>query len=195
MEIILATNNKGKVREMKEIMEGAGIEVYSLKDKGIEIEVEEDGTTFEENAFKKANEVAKLSGIITVSDDSGLEVYALDMRPGIYSARYAGENATSRERNMKLLDEMKDVPDGERGARFVSAVAIVFPDGKSEIFRGEVEGEILREEKGDGGFGYDPLFFYKPFNKTLAEVSLEEKDKVSHRGKAFEKLKQYLLSL
>ena len=195
MEIILATNNKGKVREMKEIMEGTGIEVYSLKDKGVEIEVEEDGTTFEENALKKAKEVCEATGMIAVSDDSGLEVYALDMRPGIYSARYAGENATSQERNMKLLDEMKNVPDGERGARFVSAVAIVFPDGRSEIFRGEVEGEILREEKGDGGFGYDPLFFYKPFNKTLAEVPLEEKDKVSHRGVAFKKLKQYLLSL
>ena len=133
--------------------------------------------------------------MIAVSDDSGLEVYALDMRPGIYSARYAGENATSQERNMKLLDEMKDIPDDKRGARFVSAVAIVFPDGKSEIFRGEVEGEILREEKGDGGFGYDPLFFYKPFNKTLAEVPLEEKDKVSHRGVAFKKLKEYLLGL
>ena len=195
MEIILATNNKGKVREMKEIMEGTGIEVYSLKDKGVEIEVEEDGTTFEENALKKAKEVCEATGMIAVSDDSGLEVYALDMRPGIYSARYAGENATSQERNMKLLDEMKNVPEGERGARFVSAVAIVFPDGRSEIFRGEVEGEILREEKGDGGFGYDPLFFYKPFNKTLAEVPLEEKDKVSHRGVAFKKLKQYLLGL
>ena len=195
MEIILATNNKGKVREMKEIMEGTGIEVFSLKDKNIEIEVEEDGTTFEENALKKAKEVCEATGMIAVSDDSGLEVYALDMRPGIYSARYAGENATSQERNMKLLDEMKDVPEGERGARFVSAVAIVFPDGKSEIFRGEVEGEILREEKGEGGFGYDPLFFYKPFNKTLAEVPLEEKDKVSHRGVAFKKLKEYLLGL
>ncbi len=195
MEIILATNNKGKVREMKEIMEGTGIEVYSLKDKGVEIEVEEDGTTFEENALKKAKEVAEVTGMIAVSDDSGLEVYALNMRPGIYSARYAGENATSRERNIKLLNEMKNVPEGERGARFVSAVAIVFPNGKSEIFRGEVEGEILREERGEGGFGYDPLFFYKPFNKTLAEVSLEEKDKVSHRGKAFRKLKQYLLGL
>ena len=195
MEIILATNNKGKVREMKEIMEGTGIEVFSLKDKGVEIEVEEDGTTFEENALKKAKEVAEATGMIAVSDDSGLEVYALNMRPGIYSARYAGENATSQERNMKLLDEMKDVPDDKRGARFVSAVAIVFPNGKSEIFRGEVEGTILREEKGEGGFGYDPLFFYEPFNKTLAEVSLDEKDKVSHRGVAVKKLKEYLLSL
>ncbi len=193
MEIILATNNKSKVKEMKEIMKGTGIEVFSLKEKNVEIEVEENGTTFEENALKKAKEVAKATNMISVSDDSGLEVFALDMRPGIYSARYAGENATSHDRNMKLLDELKDKND--RRARFVSAVAIVFPDGKQAIFRGEVEGEILKEEKGSDGFGYDPLFFYKPLNKTFAEISLEEKDKISHRAKAFTKLKDYLVSL
>ena len=191
-EILLATNNQGKVKEMKSIMSDLGIDVYSLKDKGIDVDVEEDGKTFEENALKKAEEIAKISGMITVSDDSGLEVYALDLRPGIYSARYAGEGATSEMLCEKLLSEMESVPDSERGARFVSVVAIVYPDGQTLTLRGECEGRIIRESKGDGGFGYDPVFYVEDKSLTFAEMPLEEKNKISHRGKAFLKFKDHL---
>ncbi len=191
-EILLATNNQGKVKEMKSIMADLGINVYSLKDKGIDVDVVEDGKTFEENALKKAVEIAKISNMITVSDDSGLEVYALDLRPGIYSARYAGEGATSDMLCDKILSEMENVPDSERGARFVSVVAIVYPNGEKLTLRGECEGTILREKRGNGGFGYDPVFYIKDKGQTFAEMPLEEKNKISHRAKAFFKLKEHL---
>ncbi|MBQ2896867.1 MAG: XTP/dITP diphosphatase [Clostridia bacterium] len=191
-EILLATNNQGKVKEMKSIMSDLGINVYSLKDKGIDVEVEEDGKTFEENAVKKAEEIAKISGMITVSDDSGLEVYALDLRPGIYSARYAGEGATSEMLCNKLLDELKNVPHDKRGARFVSVVVVVYPDGTKLALRGECEGSITMEPKGSGGFGYDPVFYVDDYSMTFAEMPLEEKNKISHRAKAFFKLKDHL---
>lgn len=191
-EILLATNNQGKVKEMKAIMSDLGIEVYSLKDKGIDIEVEEDGNTFEENAIKKAKEIADASGMITVSDDSGLEVYALDLRPGIYSARYAGEGATSDMLCDKILSEMENVKDENRGARFVSVVAIVYPNGETLTLRGECEGTIIREKRGDGGFGYDPVFYIESMGQTFSEMPLEEKNKISHRAKAFAKLKEHL---
>lgn len=191
-EILLATNNQGKVKEMKAILADLGIDVFSLKDKGIDIDVEENGKTFEENAIKKANEIAKVSNMITVSDDSGLEVYALDLRPGIYSARYAGDGATSDMLCEKILNEMENVPDSERGARFVSVVAIVYPDGKTLTLRGECEGAIIHEKRGDGGFGYDPVFYIENKGQTFSEMPLEEKNKISHRAKAFAKLKEHL---
>jgi len=191
-EILLATNNPGKVVEMKSIMADLGIDVYSLKDKGISIDVEEDGNTFEENAIKKAAEIAKVANMITVSDDSGLEVYALDLRPGIYSARYAGEGATSEMLCKKLLSEMDNVSEDKRGARFVSVVAIVYPDGETFTIRGECEGEIIREMRGDGGFGYDPVFYIAEKGQTFSEMSLDEKNKISHRAKAFSGLKEHL---
>jgi len=191
-EILLATNNQGKVKEMKSIMKDLGIEVYSLKDKGIDVEVEEDGKTFEENALKKAEEIAKISNMITVSDDSGLEVYALDLKPGIYSARYAGEGATSQMLCQKLISEMQNIPVDERKARFVSVAAIVYPNGEKFTLRGECEGVILTEPKGDGGFGYDPVFYIEDKGLTFAQMTLEEKNKISHRAKAFEKLKEHI---
>ncbi len=192
-EILLATNNQGKVKEMKSILSDLGIDVYSLKDKGIDIDVEEDKKTFEENALKKAEEISKISGMITVSDDSGLEVYALDLRPGIYSARYAGEGATSDMLCEKLLSEMENVPDSERGARFVSVAAIVYPNGKKLTLRGECEGTIIKEKRGSGGFGYDPVFYIEEKGQTFSEMPLEEKNKISHRAKAFAKLKVHLI--
>ena len=191
-EILLATNNQGKVKEMKSILADLGIEVYSLKDKGIDIDVEEDGKTFEENAIKKAKEIASVADMITVSDDSGLEVYALDLRPGIYSARYAGEGATSDMLCDKLLSEMENVADSERGARFVSVVAIVYPDGETLTLRGECEGTIIHEKRGDGGFGYDPVFYIEEKGQTFSEMPMETKNKISHRAKAFAKLKEHL---
>ncbi len=190
MEILLATNNQGKIREMKEMMGEMGITVYSLKDKGIVCEVEEDGTTFEENAIKKASEISRLSGMITVSDDSGIEIYALDMRPGIYSARYAGENPTDEEMCAKVLEEMEGKTD--RRARYVSVVALVYPDGKTETFRGECYGTLTHKREGTEGFGYDPIFYYEDFGKTLGQVSLEQKNTISHRAKALNLLKEYL---
>ncbi len=191
-EILLATNNQGKVKEMKSILADLGIDVFSLKDKGIDIDVEEDGNTFEENAIKKAKEIAEVSGMITVSDDSGLEVYALGLRPGIYSARYAGEGATSDMLCEKILSEMENIPNDERGARFVSVVAIVYPDGETLTLRGECEGVIIHEKRGDGGFGYDPVFYIENKGQTFSEMPMEEKNKISHRAKAFFKLKEHL---
>ncbi len=187
MELIVATNNQGKVREFKNKLQN--FDVFSLKDKGIVIEVEEDGTTFEENAVKKARAVCDLTGKLTIADDSGLEVFALNNAPGIYSARYGGEGLSDEQRYVKLLDEMQDKTD--RGARFVSVIAICYPDGRDVTLRGECYGEILKAPMGDGGFGYDPVFYYPPFDKTFGDLTLEEKNKVSHRAKALEKLERF----
>lgn len=187
MEIIIATNNQGKVREFKAKLKG--YDVYSLKDKGIDIEVEEDGKTFEENAIKKARAVADLTGILTMADDSGLEVFALDNAPGIYSARYGGEGLDDKMRYEKLLDEMSDKTD--RAARFVSVIALCYPNGRDVTLRGECYGEITKEPHGEGGFGYDPVFFYAPLNQTFGEISLEDKNKISHRARALDKLEAY----
>lgn len=192
MDILLATNNNGKVKEMKEILSDLGINVFSLKDKNINADVVEDGTTFEENSMKKAKEIQKLSGMITVADDSGLEVDYLGGAPGVYSARYAGENATDKDKYTKLLSELDGVPENKRSARFVSVVSIAFPDGKSKSVRGECLGTITKEPIGTKGFGYDPVFFCTEINKTFGLASDEEKNSVSHRGKALHELKEYL---
>lgn len=194
MEILLATNNNGKVKEMKDILSDLGVSVYSLKDKNIDIYVVEDGETFEENSVKKAKEICKVSSMITVADDSGLVVDYLNGAPGVYSARYAGENATDEEKYMKLLSELKGVPKDERTARFVSVISIVYPNGECESLRGECEGLITEAPEGNGGFGYDPVFYCPEYNKTFGELSMEEKNKISHRAKALEKLKEYLKS-
>lgn len=193
MEIVIATNNKGKAKEIKDILKDLNAEIYSLKDKGIDIEIEETGETFEENAFIKAEEIFKLTNSIVVADDSGLEVDVLDGAPGVYSARYAGENATDKETYEKLLRVMEGVPYEKRTARFVSVVAVILPDGTKKSLRGECEGVIINEPKGEGGFGYDPVFLVPEYNKTFSELTLEEKNAVSHRGKAFNKLKDFLL--
>lgn len=197
--IILASNNLKKIKEIKEILKGFPFEVYSLKDMDIDIEVEEDGLAFEENAKKKAVEIHQYlvnkgeSNFIVLSDDSGLEVDCLNGEPGVYSARYAGEHGNDYKNNLKLLQEMKDFKGDERSARFVCVIAVVFEDGNVKTVRGEVEGYIIEEIKTEGGFGYDPLFFYKGFNKTFGEATPEEKNAISHRGNALKKLKDILI--
>ena len=192
MEILLATNNLGKVKEMKNILSDLGVEVFSLKDKGISIEVEEDGTTFEENSMKKACEVCKASNMICVADDSGLEVDYLNGAPGVYSARYGGEGISDTDRYKILLKELEQVEQEKRTARFVSVISIVYPDGEKYYVRGECEGYITTEAKGEGGFGYDPVFYSIDLNKTFGEATSDEKNKVSHRARALELLKRYL---
>lgn len=195
MKIILATKNKGKVADFEKLTENMNIEVISFLDEEINFpDVVEDGETFEENSVKKALEIAKYTGMITVSDDSGLCVEALDGAPGIYSARYSGENATDSKNIDKLLEEMKNIPQGERQAKFVSVVSIAKPDGTVQSFRGEVEGEIIFERKGTNGFGYNPVFFSYELQKTFGEATMEERVTVSHRARAFRELKEEVLN-
>ncbi len=188
MKIVLASRNRHKIDEIKRVLTECGlegIEILSLDDIGYEGEIEETGTTFEENAVIKA-QVASDMGYYSIADDSGLEVDALDGRPGVYSARFAGEPCNDKNNNNKLLNEMKDIPDDKRGAKFVSVIAFLEPNGRNggKIFRGECEGVILYEERGNGGFGYDPLFYIPSLDKTYAEITTEEKNAVSHRGKS-----------
>ncbi|MBE6547676.1 MAG: XTP/dITP diphosphatase [Ruminococcaceae bacterium] len=195
MKIVLASRNKKKKAELQALLAQyiEGIEILSLDDVGIYGEIEEDGNTFEENALIKAN-VAASSGYIGIGDDSGLEVDSLGGAPGIYSARYAGEHGDDNANNILLLKNLEDKEN--RTARFVCTIACVFPQKENRepiIVRGEVEGRIIDEYRGDGGFGYDPIFYYPPFDKTLAQISSEEKNAISHRGKAIHALAQKLI--
>lgn len=192
MDIVLATRNKKKVEEMRRILSGMDINILMLDDFPSCPEVEEDADTFEGNAVKKALAITKCTNKIAVADDSGLEVYALRGAPGIMSARYAGENADDVANIGKLLREMEDIPEEQRGARFVCCIALAYPNGKVEIFWGIAEGRIGREPRGRMGFGYDPVFYPAGYNKTFAEMSPEEKDTLSHRGKAIEGFKEYM---
>ncbi|QCX33083.1 XTP/dITP diphosphatase [Caloramator sp. E03] len=191
-KIIIASNNRHKVEEIKNILKDYNIEILSLKDAGIELEVEENGKTFEENAYIKAKAVVDLTGIAAIGDDSGLEVEALNGAPGIYSARFAGEQGNYKKNNEKLLHLMKDVPLEKRGARFVTVIALLTPEGDKIFARGEIKGIIGFEEKGCNGFGYDPLFIVPELNKTFAQLSSEEKNKISHRARALHDLKEKL---
>ncbi len=184
--IVLATRNQGKVREFKELVKGFPVKILSLSDFGPIPEVVEDGKTFEENAYKKASFTAKVLGLPAISDDSGLVVEALDGAPGVYSARYSGENATDRENAAKVLKEMKGKKN--RRAAFECVLSIAVPSGPALTYEGRCEGEILEEPRGENGFGYDPIFYYPAFNKTFAEITMEEKSSVSHRGRAFAEL-------
>lgn len=189
MLIIAATRNKHKIEEIKSIISEFGMDVISLEEAGLpEIEVVEDGETFEENSAKKASEILKLSGKASIADDSGLEVFSLNGAPGVYSARFAGENATDEENNEKLLRLLEDKSD--RSARFVSVISLAFPDGSIIAARGECTGRIIREPRGDGGFGYDPLFVPDGYEKTFAEMGGFEKNKISHRANALKKLRE-----
>ncbi len=187
MKIVFASGNAHKIREVSEILhacpESACLEILSLKDIGFTGEIEETGETFEENALIKARAVA-LRGYICFADDSGLEVDALGGAPGIYSARYTGVHGTDEDNNALLLKNLENVPDEKRTAHYTCAIACVFPDGEEFTVRDICEGVIIREAKGQGGFGYDPYFYVKEYNKTLAEVTAEEKHAISHRGKA-----------
>lgn len=186
--IILATNNKSKVKEISEMMSGNDITFVSLADAGINVEVEETGTTFEENALLKAREICKLSGKPTISDDSGLEIDALDGAPGIYSSRFMGEDTSYDIKNNALIEKLENVADPDRTARFRCCMALVLPDGREFVTEGAMEGIIAREPKGINGFGYDPILFIPEYNRTSAELSSEEKNNISHRGEALRKM-------
>lgn len=186
--IILATNNKSKVKEISEMMSGSDITFESLADAGINVEVEETGTTFEENALLKAREICKLSGKPTISDDSGLEIDALDGAPGIYSSRFMGEDTSYDIKNNALIEKLENVADPDRTARFRCCMALVLLDGREFVTEGAMEGIIAREPKGINGFGYDPILFIPEYNRTSAELSSEEKNNISHRGEALRKM-------
>lgn len=191
MRFLVATHNAKKLRELSRILEPLGIDAVTDRELGQPLtEVEETGTTFEENAYLKAASACRETGLPAIADDSGLAVDALDGAPGVYSARYAGENATDAERIAKLLRELDGVPVEKRTAQFVSVVCCVFPDGRTLSVRGECPGRIGFAPRGEGGFGYDPVF--EVGDRTYAELSAEEKDAISHRGNALRKLKTAL---
>ncbi len=180
--IVLATGNKNKVKELKKILKDFPVEIKCLQDYRSLPSVIEDGATFEDNAYKKASHYAKILGLPALADDSGLVVDALNGEPGVYSARYSGENATDWENCNKLLKEMDGVTD--RKARFKCVLSLATPSGPALTWEGSCEGEITLERRGESGFGYDPVFYYKPLEQTFSEISMEDKNRVSHRGKA-----------
>jgi XTP/dITP diphosphohydrolase len=190
--ILIASFNPGKARELTALLAKSGRPAATLKDLGLTTPYEETGRTYEENGLGKARHYAAIAGLVTIADDSGLEVDALGGAPGPLSARYGGEGLDDDGRNRALLAAMKGVPDEERGARYVAVAVIARPDGAARAFRGECAGRLLEAPRGSGGFGYDPLFFYPPYGATFAEVSDERKHAVSHRGAAFAKLAEWL---
>lgn len=200
-KIIIASNNSHKIEEIKNILIDLPFEIKSLKDENIDIDVVEDGSTFEENARKKADTIANYlkdrgeKEFIVMADDSGIEVDYLGGMPGIYSARYAGEHGNDKKNNEKLLKELSGVPKSKRKARFVCQIALIDENSNFISIRGDVEGIILEELSGEGGFGYDPLFLYEPLNKTFGELSSDEKNLISHRAIALKKLKSELKRL
>lgn len=183
-KFVIATKNKGKIKEIREMLKGLPFEVVSMTEEGITEDIEENGTTFEENALIKAREVMKVCDQIVMADDSGLEVDFLNGAPGIYSARFGGEGASDSDKNKKLLGLLENVPFEKRTARFVCAIAVVFPDKTELVVRGTCEGYIAFEPAGSNGFGYDPLFILPGFNKTMAQISSDEKNRISHRSNA-----------
>lgn len=190
MEILVATQNPGKVREIRKALKGLGLRIRSLHDFRDIPGMKEDGKSFTENALKKARFYSKIYGKLTISDDSGLEVDVLKGSPGVYSARFAGENASDRKNNQKLLHQMDGIPLSKRGARFKCSIAVVSPEGKETVVEGECRGRIGFKEVGKKGFGYDPLFILPGLGKTMAQLTLEEKNRISHRGKALRRLRK-----
>lgn len=195
MKIILATQNKGKIRELENLLADGDIQILSLQDIEGWQEVQEDGETFADNAALKARAAVERTGLIALADDSGLEVDALGGRPGVYSARFAGEPKDDRRNNNKLLQLLQGVPEEQRTARFRCALAVAAPDGREFLTEGTVEGRILSAGRGNDGFGYDPLFFVPEYDRTMAELTLAEKNKLSHRGQAFREVVPILKSL
>lgn len=191
-EIVLATRNPDKGRELGALLGGLGIRIRTLADFPSAPEVVEDGTTCEANAIKKAREIARATGVPAVADDTGLEVDALGGRPGVYAARYAGEHATYEDNCRKLLLELAEVPRSNRTARFLTVAAIAFPSGDVHVTQGSLEGVIAEQSLGDQGFGYDPVFLVPEFNRTLAQLTAEEKNRMSHRAKAFVQMRVWL---
>ena len=193
MEIIFATTNMGKLREIRAFLYDTGIEVISASEAGVQTEVEETGETFEENAALKAKSICEIAGKVVVAEDSGIEIDYLDKKPGVYSSRFMGEDTTYEVKNNRILELLKDVPEDKRTARYVSVFAAVFPDGTTLTERGCWEGIIGYEPKGSNGFGYDPIFFDVEKGKTAAQMDLDEKNNVSHRGKSLAKMKETLI--
>lgn len=193
MKIVFATRNEGKVREISEMLSRTDLELVSLNHFTSVPEIVEDGKTYLENALKKARTVSEYTGETVLADDSGLQVDALGGEPGVYSARYAGEGASDEENNAKLLAKLKGIPTEERGASFHCALVLYHPDGRYQAFEAKWPGRIIDERRGSNGFGYDPIFLWPELEKTAAELPPEIKNKVSHRGQAFAKLKSHLL--
>ena len=191
-KMIVATSNMGKLNEIKEILSGLDLEILSMKEAGVFSDAEEDGDTFEENALIKARALAQRCTEAVLADDSGLEVDVLNGEPGIYSARYLGEDTSYDIKNQSILDRMKDVPEEKRDARFVCAVAVLLPDGEELVARGTLEGRIGYEIKGEHGFGYDPIFYLPEYQMTSAQISPDEKNRISHRSKALKKMFEIL---
>lgn len=192
MRIIVATGNENKVREMGQILEPLGMEIISMRDAGIDVDIVEDGETFEENALIKARAVAKFTRGIVLADDSGIEIDAFDGAPGVKSARFLGEKTPYDIKNKEILIRLSGLPDEERGARFVCAIAAVLPDGRELVVRRTFEGMIAKKEAGEGGFGYDPIFYLPERECTSAELSPEEKNEISHRGQALRAMREEL---
>ena len=192
--IVFATGNENKMKEIRMILADLGMEIVSMREAGVDEEIVEDGMSFEENAEIKARAVSRvLVNDVVLADDSGLEIDYLDKAPGIYSARYMGEDTSYRIKNANLIERLEGVPDEKRTARFVCAIAAAFPDGTVKTVRGTMEGRIGYEEAGENGFGYDPIFYLPEYGCSSAELSMEEKNKISHRGKALRAIKEELL--
>lgn len=192
MNIVIASNNRHKIAEIKQIIGGCFENIYSLKELDVHAEVEETGATFYDNALLKAKEICRLTGMTALADDSGLEVEALEGAPGVFSARFAGEPSDDKRNNALLLEKLKKATD--RRAAFVSCIVIYFPSGDIIAAEGRTEGEIIFEERGEGGFGYDPLFYSYDLKKTFGEATSEEKNRVSHRSRALSSVRQKLES-
>ncbi|PLX82802.1 MAG: non-canonical purine NTP pyrophosphatase [Desulfuromonas sp.] len=195
MELVVATRNEGKLREIRRLLEGTRLEARGLDAFPELAEIEEDGDTFEANARKKALTVARHTGLLTLADDSGLSVEALAGQPGVRSARYAGEGASDADNNRKLVEALAVVSPERRQGAFHCAMALCWPEGKCLVFEGRLEGLLLDEPRGEGGFGYDPLFLVREYGKTLAELPLEVKNRISHRGQALRCALEYLQKL
>jgi XTP/dITP diphosphohydrolase len=191
--LIVATSNEHKIKEIREILGDLPFIILGLKEMNIDVEINENGTTFEENAYIKAHEIAGLTGETVLADDSGLEVDALGGAPGVLSARFAGIHGDDRANNEKLLELMADIPDCRRGGRFTCAMVLLYPDGRSVVSRGEVNGYIAHRPEGSGGFGYDPVFIVPEYGKTFAELGSSIKNSIGHRGRALRGLRDKLL--
>lgn len=191
-KLIFATGNQGKMKEIREILADMDVEILSMKEAGVDLDIQEDGVTFQENAIIKAKAVQEATGELTLADDSGLEIDYLNGEPGVYSARYMGEDTSYRIKNANLIERLEGVPMEQRTARFVCVIAAAFPDGRVETARATIEGVIGYEERGQNGFGYDPIFYVPEYNCSTAELSPEQKNAISHRGKALRQMKEIL---
>lgn len=194
-KLIFATNNEGKMKEVRELLKDLNFQILSLKEAGLHTEIEENGTTFEENAIIKAKTVMELSKEIVLADDSGLEIDYLGKAPGVYSARFLGETTSYEFKNQYILDKLQNVPAEKRGARFVCVIACAIPDGRIRTEQAVIEGRIAQKVAGANGFGYDPIFYVPEFSCTTAELTMEQKNQISHRAKALKQMKSFLQEL